>query len=68
MKYVDDYSAKIKIWAREAKPYFLPNPVIIPGFKHARFNSYEEMNRWKDGLIPILATLAKRNERTAPHP
>jgi hypothetical protein len=55
MKISDDYKAKIKIWAAEAKVLpFCPSPKL-PYFGVKRFKSYAEMNAWKSEMIRQIA-------------
>ncbi len=55
-KVVDDYHAKIRMWA-ERQEVIPPAPVrSLPKFKAQRFRSHAEMNAWKaDYLLRIAA-------------
>ena len=55
MKYVDDYSAKLEIWAREGKVCHMPAIANLPRFGHRKFRSHAEMNTWKRELLGQLA-------------
>jgi hypothetical protein len=55
MKSTDDYAAKLELWARQKKPVRLPRIANLPRFGHRRFNSYEELNAWKQSLRDQLA-------------
>jgi hypothetical protein len=55
MKYVDDYSAKLEIWAREGKVCHMPAITNLPRFGHRKFKSHAEMNAWKRELLGQLA-------------
>lgn len=63
MKIVDDYRAKYRLWA--AAPRVVPPgpPVRIPGFRWAKFSSWQAFNEWKAGAIRRLAEEAARRER-----
>jgi hypothetical protein len=54
MKITDDYGAKFEIWARENKVVRLPRITNLPKFGHRRFDSYEELNAWKQSLLDEL--------------
>ncbi len=54
MKITDDYSGKFEIWAREGKVVRMPKITNLPRFGHRRFNSYEELNAWKQSLADEL--------------
>ena len=55
MKYSDDYHAKLRLWAAEARVYPLPKMTGLPRFRSRKFSSYEEMNAWKRELIMEIA-------------
>jgi hypothetical protein len=55
MKIVDDYEAKLALWARDGRVIAMPVPVGIPQFGFRRFSSAEEMNKWKQELLIELA-------------
>jgi len=55
VKTVDDYSAKLTLWAREPRVVPLPKAVGIPRFAPRRFNSYTEFNAWKRELLDRIA-------------
>jgi hypothetical protein len=55
MKITDNYDAKLEIWAREGKAVRLPRIANLPRFGHRRFNSYKELNDWKQSLRDQLA-------------
>ena len=57
MKITDDYSGKLEIWAREGKVVRMPKILNLPHFGHRRFNSYAELNAWKQSLRDQLAEL-----------
>ena len=50
MKITDRYDAKYELWAREGKVWRLPRIANLPRFGHRRFDSYEELNAWKQSL------------------
>jgi len=54
MKYTDDYSAKLKIWAAEGKVHAIPRIANLPHFGWKKFSSHEEMNVWKKSLLSEL--------------
>ena len=54
MKITDDYGAKLEIWAREGKVVRVPRITNLPKFGHHRFNSYAELNAWKQSLLDEL--------------
>jgi hypothetical protein len=54
MKYTDDYSAKLKIWAEEGKVHPIPRIANLPRFGSKKFSSHEEMNAWKKALLAEL--------------
>ena len=51
MKITDDYQGKFEIWAREGKVVRMPQIANFPRFGHRRFNSYAELNEWKQFLL-----------------
>lgn len=51
MKFTDDYTAKLTIWAREGRVVPLPRATNLPRFKSRKFSSYEEFNAWKRDLL-----------------
>ena len=55
MKISDDYSAKIALWIKNKKVYPLPKMEGFPSFKSKKFNSYEEMNQWKEQMFGKVA-------------
>jgi len=55
MKITDDYSGKLEFWARSGKVLRIPRIANLPRFGHRRFNSYEELNAWKQSLSDHLA-------------
>jgi hypothetical protein len=55
MVFYDDPDAKFKIWAENPKVIACPKPDGLPEIKAQRFDSYEEFNAWKDGLIERIA-------------
>jgi hypothetical protein len=54
MKITDDYSGKLEIWAREGKAVRMPRITNLPPFGHRRFNSYAELNEWKQARLDEL--------------
>lgn len=59
MKATDDYKAKLKFWAANPQVVpLLPMPPL-PSFRSKKFNSYEEMNRWKDEYLLQIARESK---------
>lgn len=50
MKVTDRYDGKLEIWAREGKVTRMPRITNLPRFGHRRFNSYEELNAWKQSV------------------
>ncbi|MEI6788284.1 MAG: hypothetical protein WCL49_07370, partial [bacterium] len=50
MKITDHYDGKFEIWAREGKVVRMPRLANLPRFGHRRFDSYEELNAWKQSL------------------
>lgn len=59
MKITDDYKAKIRLCAANPRVVPLPPGPPIPKFPPQKFNSYEEMNRWKAALIRECARTRK---------
>lgn len=55
MKYTDDYQAKFRIWAQERKIFSLPKMVLPFEIESQKFNSYKEMNEWKQQLLQRIA-------------
>jgi len=55
MKYTDDYSAKLRLWAQNPQVVPLPKISGIPKFSAKKFNSYAEMNAWKAELLKQIA-------------
>ena len=55
MKITDDYGGKLEIWAREGKVSRLPQITNFPRFGHRRFDSYAEINAWKQSLRDYFA-------------
>jgi len=55
MKISDDYRAKLEFWAKNPKVHPALRITDLPHFGHRRFNSYEEMNEWKKGILDQLA-------------
>ena len=55
VKVTDDYKAKYRLWAQSRKVYGLPRPVGLPAFGHRRFDSYEELNSWKQEYLRRIA-------------
>jgi len=55
MKITDNYSGKLELWARESKVVRMPRIANLPRFGHRRFNSYDELNAWKQSLRDQLA-------------
>ncbi len=55
MKYTDQYTAKLEIWARESRVYPLPKMIGLPRLPSKKFRSYAEMNAWKKELLGRLA-------------
>jgi hypothetical protein len=56
---VDDYEAKIRFWARNPRIVPLPSGPKIPHFPPQKFNSYAEMNAWKEKLIRQMAAMPR---------
>lgn len=65
VKITDDYTAKIRIWARERKVFPLPEVPPLPRFGVRRFRSHAEMNAWKAELIRETARIAAQRLRRA---
>jgi hypothetical protein len=57
MKITDDYCGKLEIWARESRVVRMPRISNLPAFGHRRFNSYTELNVWKQSLLDELLKL-----------
>lgn len=55
MKYTDDYTAKLDIWAREQRVRPLPAFTGVPRFGARKFDSYAEFNAWKRELLLQIA-------------
>ncbi len=55
MKTVDNYNTKYKIWAEEKKIVAFPQMILPFKFSAQKFNSYEEMNSWKEKIIIEIA-------------
>ncbi len=55
MKRTDDINAKLDFWAASPKVTPLPRLANLPRFGHKKFNSYAEMNQWKQELLAQLA-------------
>ena len=55
MKTSDNYSGKLELWAKTGKVCRIPRIANLPSFGHRRFNSYEELNAWKQSLMDELA-------------
>jgi len=45
---------KISVWAAHPEVRRTPRIANLPRFGSRKFNSYDEFNRWKDGLIREL--------------
>ena len=54
MKITDHYDGKFEIWAREGRAVRMPRLANLPKFGHRRFNSYAELNAWKQSLLDEL--------------
>jgi len=50
MKITDNYNGKLEIWAREGKVVRMPRIANLPKFGCHRFDSYQELNAWKQSL------------------
>ena len=46
--------AKLRLWAADPKPARLPRLANVPRFRSRKFNSYQDLNAWKDELIREL--------------
>ena len=55
MKITDNYSGKFELWAKAGKVCRLPRIANLPAFGHRRFNTYEELNAWKQSFREELA-------------
>ena len=55
MKITDNYQGKLELWARAGKVVRLPRIANLPRFGHRRFDSYEELNAWKQSVRDELA-------------
>ena len=55
MKIVDDYNAKLRIWAENPRVIAAPASPPLPNFKSRRFSSHAEMNEWKRSLLLEIA-------------
>jgi len=55
MKRTDDIHAKLEFWAASPRVVAVPRLANLPRFGHKKFNSYAEMNRWKQALLAELA-------------
>ena len=55
MKISDRYDAKLELWAREPRVCRLPRLANLPRFGSRKFDSYEELNAWKQSLLRELA-------------
>jgi len=56
MKRTDEINAKLDFWAAKPRVAPLPRLANLPRFGHRKFNSYAEMNAWKQALLAELAT------------
>ena len=54
-KSVDDYKAKIKMYARNPRVVHFGIKPELPRFGCVRFSSYNEMNAWKKEFLRSLA-------------
>ena len=54
MKISDGYGAKFRIWAMEGRAHGMPRIANLPSFGHRRFDSYAELNAWKQLLLGRL--------------
>ena len=61
MKISDDYAAKIRLWALTRTVVALPPGPRLPSFHSRKFQSHEEMNRWKRELLLQIAADAARH-------
>lgn len=55
MKITDDYRAKIRLWALNAKPLEPEPGPVLPRFRPQRFRTHAEMNAWKRELLRQVA-------------
>lgn len=55
MKRTDDINAKLAFWAAKPRAVAVPTLANLPHFGHKKFNSYAEMNQWKQALLLSLA-------------
>lgn len=55
MKQVDDYRAKINMWAANPVVVPLPTPPELPRFASVTFSNHSEMNDWKRALLRRVA-------------
>ena len=55
MKRTDDINAKLDFWAAKPRAVGVPRLANLPRFGHRKFNSYSEMNAWKQALLAELA-------------
>lgn len=55
MRITDDHNAKYTIWAKER--HVMPLPIMTLPFKFSprKFQTYKEMNDWKNELIIKIA-------------
>ena len=51
----DNYNAKYEIWASSPKVVHMPKMILPFKFSAQKFNSYEDMNEWKNKLIIKIA-------------
>ena len=57
MKTSDDYNSKYAIWARAPIVHPMPEFTGVPPFEPQKFDSYEDLNRWKSELLVEIARL-----------
>jgi hypothetical protein len=55
MKYTDDYSAKLRLWAQNPRVLPLPKIAGLPKFSAQKFKSHAEMNVWKEEYLKHIA-------------
>jgi hypothetical protein len=55
VKFTDDYSAKLKIWAGTPTVCRLPRATGLPRFGVKRFDSYDAFNAWKREFMDQIA-------------
>jgi len=55
MKRTNDINAKLDFWAAKPRAVAVPTLANLPRFGHKKFNSYAEMNQWKQELLAQLA-------------